>query len=212
MKLEERNKLIANIPEKHKKAFIFGVFGGFIGAMVGGYFSLIEGNILYAGVGAGVGFLVGEVFGLSIHTKVSLERLFSVQGKVNPVVRFLNIFMAIAGLTVFFSSEKIFSVLEKANPTIGILSILMATAGITLFFSRGDWGGIACAVFFGSVGGYLIFKPFKRNENLINGLLGIVFALTGLYAFIQTRNWIHLVGIIFFGLGGIFLIYTGRSR
>ncbi len=180
MKLEERNKLIDIIPEKYRKAFVFGVFGGLIGAGVGGYYSAIKANDLYIGIGGGLGFLVGEVFGLLIHTKVSFEKLISVEEKVDLIV--------------------------------GILCILMATAGVIGFITRGKWGGIVGAIFFGFGGGYLIFKPFKRNENLINGLLGILFALTGLFAFIQTSNWIHLIGIIFFGLGGIFLIYLGRSR
>lgn len=180
MKQEERSKLIANIPEKYKKAFIFGLFGGGIGGGVGGYFSAIKGNDLYSGIGGGLGFLAGWVFGFLIHTKVSFEKLISFEKKVDLIVGLLSILMAIAGITVFFSTGDwngligailfgfgglyfIFKPFKHNEKLInGLLSILIALAGLYLFIQTGSWIGIIGVIFFGLGGIFLIYTGRSR--------------------------------------------------
>ena len=180
MKLEERNKLIANIPERHKKAFIFGVFGGGRGAGVGGYFSAIKGNDLYSGIGGGLGFLTGWVFGFLIQTKTSFEKLIFIEEKVNLTVGLLNILMAIVCITaffftggwygivgaIFFGSGGVYLIFKpfknNENLITGLFGIIFALTGLYAFIQTGNWIGIIGVIFFGLGGIFLIYTGRSR--------------------------------------------------
>ena len=111
---EKRTELESKLPETYRKARIIGGIGGIIGAGIGGYVSSLKGNYLYAGLGAGIGIILGQLIGILVLRGSSLPSLVQVETKTNLVLAVLSFLMALAGVVGFFRTGEMIGVIGAA--------------------------------------------------------------------------------------------------
>lgn len=90
-----------------KEAKAMGVFGGMIGAAIGGYLSVLKGNYIYTGLGGGIGFIIGFTSGLLLAGKKSLNFIIGLDKKLSKIDVILSFLLSIAGMVVFFKSGEL---------------------------------------------------------------------------------------------------------
>jgi len=90
------------VSEIYKRTAIIGGIGGAIGAAIGGYISAVNDNYIYAGLGAGTGYIVGQVIGFFSHRGVPSNSLINIGGKLNVFYAVLGFLLAVASLLLFF--------------------------------------------------------------------------------------------------------------
>lgn len=90
------------VSEIYKRTAIIGGIGGAIGAAIGGYISAVKDNYIYAGLGAGGGYIMGQAIGFFLGGRVSLNPLINIESKLNVFYAVLGLLLAAASLLLFF--------------------------------------------------------------------------------------------------------------
>jgi len=117
------------IPDTARKVYIFGGFGLVIGAGIGGYLSFKFGNYFYAGFGAAIGYILSAIFCFLFCKRLSLQRLVSIERKMNILFGVMGLLLAVAGIYVFISKGAI----------VGIFAALFfGTGGFYLLLRKRD--------------------------------------------------------------------------
>jgi len=106
MKFEEKRKFKSMIPDSLQKSFILGIWGAAIGGGIGGYLSVINGNYIYGGIGAGIGYITGYIAGLLIKERITLQSIMRSEGVVNIILGSLGIILAVAGIVGFILTKN----------------------------------------------------------------------------------------------------------
>jgi len=89
-----------------KKYKIMGGWGATIGGGIGGYISAIKGNYIYAGIGAGLGSIVGIMITLILGQKINNIKIFRSNGNFMYIVWGLASFLLAAGGIISFIYTK----------------------------------------------------------------------------------------------------------
>jgi len=118
---------LEQVSDSHKKARILGCFGASIGGGVGGYFAAVKGNYIYSGVGAVLGWIMGNFIARLLGRSIALKQFSSIQSKGFLLLGFLSLLLAIAGIIGFFMTGK-------WEGIIGF--IFFASCGAYFLFSR----------------------------------------------------------------------------
>ena len=99
------------IPQKHKNASILGMFGGAVGGGIGGYFSALNHNYVYSGIGALIGYVVAILFALIYWKKINTNLLLKTKRVFYFFLCLIGLFEIVASLIVFVRTRDRIAVL-----------------------------------------------------------------------------------------------------
>lgn len=114
MRPERNQSLESRLPETYRKAKIIGALGGLVGGGIGGYISFLKGNYIYAGIGAGIGIILGQLAGMLLKRRAALSPLVEVETNTDLVLAVLSFLMALAGVIGFFRTGEMIGILGAA--------------------------------------------------------------------------------------------------
>jgi hypothetical protein len=182
MMAEERRKVDENLPSVYRKVLILGGLGCGIGAGIGAFVGWYIGSDVYplfAGGGALLGCILGNLLGVLMDKKISLSSLQQTEKNYHMLIGLLSFLLSLAGLVgffltgrwlgiagaIFFGFVGIYSItkhrIASSPQTEGFLSLLMAMMSLIVFLLDRGWIGLiglVGALFFGLGGIFLIIR------------------------------------------------------
>src|SRR2546428_446252 len=102
---EDRNRFQKKI-EVYQKSSILGAIGCGIGAGISWYIFGIEGHYLSIGIITGVGGAIGQLIGMMVNEKASLQSLARIEWRIHLLLGILCFILSVVGLLRFASSGE----------------------------------------------------------------------------------------------------------